>query len=171
MSDLDDLFNSYFSASEPLTSRERKELTRSILPELIDRGLNKSQAYSQFKERGLGINRAKFFNIYDEITGLSSDRIKYLSVRRDAVPSDNVFAPAKYNYSAKYRLDIEFYTYDIETDVKFIEIRSYSFNTKLTRGELEDRILEDKRDSLMALGFDVTGMKVIGAYINRNWKK
>lgn len=168
MSDNDDLFDEYMSSSEPIDARQRRELVRNILPELINRGYTQNQALQEFRSRELGIKYQEFNRIYAEITGYEKEKPGYLSVRRNYIPSDSAFQEATYNWSKrKYRIDVEFEELDEQSGEVQYSIRSYYFDNKRTRAEIEGEILSDRKDSLSNFGFQVSSMKIIGAYKSR----
>ena len=91
----------------------RRGLIRNILPGMLARNISGAEALRQFRDAGLGIREADFYDIRREVLGLEQrqGRIKYEGA--DHIPTDATFDTNDYALPKRYRLISEVDYFDM----------------------------------------------------------
>lgn len=148
------------------TSSERKQTIRTFLPDMLDAGYSGAKALSIFREAGLGISDATFYDIRRDIledTNLSS----YLrTLGLNEIVSENLMRissremDTKYRYVASYAINSE--------DGTLTQFGEFAFDTDYigTKEDILNMIL-DGVGSVYDIGeYETLTVNLRRAYIN-----
>ena len=149
-----------------LSSESRRNLIASVLPGLINEGVSANKALEYFKSEGYGIRRTEFLSLYRDIRGEEISASRLGNVRRDFVPSDNVFSQSKYDFTDKYRVVVSGYYRDEDTG----DLNPFHYaqdrNSLSTVQEMEDEIQEDFEEQYSGLAGSIVSLRVTRGYMS-----
>ena len=149
-----------------LSSDARRNLISSVLPGLIDQGISANKALEYFRSEGYGIRRTEFLSLYRDIRGEEISATRIGNVRREFVPSDNVFSESKYDFTDKYRVVVSGYYRDPESGDLSPFHYAQDRNSLSSIDEMEDEIQEDFEDQYSGLAGSIVSLRVTRGYIS-----
>lgn len=157
------------SITQGLTAESRRNIIRSILPSMIEAGTSANKSLQSFRDKGLGIARSDFLNIFREVTGeeISSNRIR--NVNKSKTPSDNVLGEMKYDTGTKYRFIGKASYYNDETGKSSEGYFGWDTDTMMTVEEIETQGQEFFTERYPEAGTNMVNFTISKGFINPNY--
>ena len=112
------------------------------------RGYGSGQAYEEYMRvreyipRQYRIRKTDFLRLYREYANIEMRHRQLRSVRRDRIPSERLYSPRPLYTHRRYHTILKFEGYDKTTGEPITAYYTFTHDTLMRRGELEERALE-----------------------------
>lgn len=133
-----DFFNLRFFSDEDNTPEFRRSLIRDYLLSEGSEDYSGSDILSAFRERGLGIASADFYEILRDTRGLTSDARRISRFGGDTIPTHDVFALNPHRQPNEYRYAIEYTYTDPDTGLERTDKRWIDSDFRRSKNDLID---------------------------------
>lgn len=159
------ILESLASYGKGLSRDTKVNIITNQLPNLLEQGFNRTQAYYAFVSAGLGIRKSDFLSLARDIQGeeARAQRIRYVGL--DKVPTDDIFEKSKIDLPNRYRFVVLYD--DIDDESRTVTTKSIYFDTdvKMTRGELEGTWYDDISEAYPETADRLINVRLTKAYI------
>ena len=164
MSELPSVLSDFNPEGNMFIGKKAANITRNILQNIDLSQHSANEIISALRDNNINITIPAFYSIYNDVTGSKarSQRIKY--VNQQYVPSENVLEPSLYTLQTKYRIVHHVEYTDIETGAELS--RDFVLDTDIL-SSIEDMQQQVKDAMESRYPIEVTGIKTIGGYINK----
>ena len=112
------------------------------------RGYGSGQAYEEYMRvreyipREYRIRKTDFLRLYREYAGIEVRHRQLRSVPRNAIPSERLYSPRALYTGRRYHTVLRFTGIDTTTGEEITQFYTFSHDTLMRRGELEERALK-----------------------------
>jgi len=112
------------------------------------RGYGSGQAYEEYMRvreyipREYRIRKTDFLRLYREYAGIEARHERLRSVRRDTIPSEDLYSPRPLYTGRRYHSVVRVRGINMETGEEEESFFTFAHDTLMRRGELEERALE-----------------------------